>query len=64
MSRLLPLQGALKNLKGEIPEGPREYLPREQALEFLKRLSGEDFGYDVERWREWIRKHPYGPRRK
>lgn len=48
MSRLLPLQGALNNLKGVIPEGRREYLPREEALEFLTRLSGEDFGYDVE----------------
>jgi hypothetical protein len=55
MSHLTPLGGALKNLKQEVPPvRRREYLPRERALELLKQWTGQDFGYDVDRWEAWI----------
>jgi len=31
---------------------------QEEALAGLKRITGEDFGFDVQRWREWGEKHP------
>ena len=58
MSHIMPLEGALKNLKQEIsPERRREYVPRERALELLKQWTGQDFGYDVEAWEAWIAEH-------
>ena len=55
MSHLTPLAGALRNLKQEVPpERRREYVPRERALELLKRWTGQDFGYDAEKWETWI----------
>ena len=53
--RITPSQLCLKNLKGEIPAYMRrEYMPKEQALEMLKAMTGQDFGLDVQRWEEWI----------
>jgi hypothetical protein len=55
MSQLLPLQGAFLNLKQAIPqERYREYLPRDRALELLTTWTGQDFGYDVEKWECWL----------
>jgi hypothetical protein len=47
------------NLAGELGEGRREYLPREKALELLRERTGQDFGFDVQQWRKWIRAHPH-----
>jgi hypothetical protein len=33
-------------------------LTKEEAHERLKRLTREDFGFDIARWREWGRQHP------
>ena len=33
------------------------YVDKQIAYERLKRLSGEDFGFDVECWREWGKSH-------
>jgi hypothetical protein len=52
---LTPTQLYLKNLKGEIPSYMRrEYRSKEQALEMLRAMTGQDFGFDVQRWEEWI----------
>jgi hypothetical protein len=54
MSRLMPFEGLIKNLRQEIPQSrPREYLTREQAYELLKKWSGQDFGMDDKRWESW-----------
>ena len=58
MSRLTPLQGLLMNLNQEIEAGRREYLSKEQAYEKLKKLTGQDFGYDAEKWRKWVKRNP------
>lgn len=58
MSHMMPLDGALRNLKQEIPpERRREYLTRERALELLKQWTGQDFGFDVAKWEAWIAEH-------
>ncbi len=57
MSRITPVEGFLLNLQQKIEKGRREYLPRDAAYEKLKDLTGEDFGYDAEEWRTWIKKH-------
>ena len=58
MSHMFPLEGALKNLKQEVPpERRREYIPRERALELLKQWTGQDFGLDVAKWEAWIAEH-------
>ena len=57
MARLTPLQGFLLNLKQEIKRGTREYLTQNQARQMLKRVTGQDFGYDAEKWKEWLIKN-------
>jgi hypothetical protein len=55
MSRLTPIQLLLLNLASEIGPTRREYLTGDVAYEELKKLTGQDFGYDVRRWRQWFR---------
>jgi hypothetical protein len=58
MSRLTPVQGLLMNLNQEIEPGRREYLSKEQAYKRLKELTGQDLGYDVEKWGKWFKSNP------
>jgi hypothetical protein len=55
MSRLTFYRGTLLNLAGTIPEGTRQYIPKEAAYELLKKTTGMDFGYDVEKWSHWLK---------
>lgn len=50
---LTPYQLFLANLKQEIPSHQRGYMTREEAYRALKKVSGQDFGLDIEAWREW-----------
>ncbi len=34
------------------------YLEKDEALDRLKKLTGEDFGTDVDEWRAWGEAHP------
>lgn len=43
----------LENLAGEVPENSTGYIPKERAYEDLKRLTGEDCGYDVTAWKQF-----------
>jgi hypothetical protein len=53
--RLTPVERLLKNLKEEIPPYMRrEYLPKDVAYERLKKMTGQDFGSDIERWEAWV----------
>lgn len=57
MSRLLPTTVALRTLKGQqLP--PRCRITREQAVEWLRRFTGQDFGEDAAAWSAWLRQHP------
>jgi hypothetical protein len=57
--RIRPIPLALRRL--ELWEQSRsryaQLLTRENALQMLQRITGQDFGYDARRWREWIRGH-------
>lgn len=57
MSRLTLFEGLLMNLNQEIKEGRREYLSPDEAYRKLKDLTGQDFGYDVDKWRHWIKQN-------
>lgn len=61
MSRLKPVEIYLLNLAGLISEEAMIYLDKEVSLRFLKEMTGEDFGYDVEKWRCWFAEHPDHP---
>ena len=62
MSRITLFQGLLMNLNQEIKEGRREYLSRDEAHQMLKKLTGQDFGYEVEKWRLWIKENRVSPK--
>jgi hypothetical protein len=54
--RLTPIERLLRNFKEEIPSYMRrEYLPKDVAYEKLKRMTGQDFGDNVEQWETWIK---------
>ncbi|HEX9062688.1 MAG TPA: hypothetical protein VF941_21160 [Clostridia bacterium] len=56
ISKLLPIEGYLKNLKQEIsPRTKRLYMSKEQAYEMLKKYTGKDFGYDIKAWEKYIK---------
>jgi hypothetical protein len=40
---------------------PRTFMPTARLAEFLEAQTGQTFGADVERWREWIWSLPYAP---
>lgn len=41
-------------MRGEISIGTRDYCVPEKAYELLKKASGQDFGWDCDRWEKWI----------
>jgi hypothetical protein len=40
---------------------PRTFMPTARLAEFLEQQTGQTFGEDVERWREWSWSLPYAP---
>lgn len=57
MPRLTPLAVALRTLAGR-PLPPRCRIPREEAIDWLKRMTGQDFGDDPDAWHTWLDAHP------
>jgi hypothetical protein len=57
MTRVTPIAGLLANLDPKTSLHGRAYLPRDRALQLLKEWTGQDFGYDVTAWEEWLRTH-------
>jgi hypothetical protein len=54
--RAKPAELYILNLQERIPQAFRfAYYPKEEALELLRELSGEDFGFDADRWIQWAR---------
>ena len=57
---MLPHELDIAILKGEFDYGDcpdpvqRQQIDRERALEFLKMLTGEDFGDDGLAWQQWF----------
>jgi hypothetical protein len=47
-----PFEILLANLRGRMPD-PMYSMSTEKAYEELKRLSGEDFGFDDKLWENW-----------
>jgi hypothetical protein len=55
--RVNRLHLALMNLNQEISEDVYGYFKPEVALEILKTATGQDFDYDIQQWRAWIKKN-------
>jgi len=51
--RASPEESLIQNLEARWPEGSLYFLPKEQALEQLKLITGVDYGYDSAAWRSW-----------
>jgi hypothetical protein len=57
MTRLTMGQLLLSNLAEQMPIGGWGYMTKEAAREQLKKLTGQDFGYDLKAWKTWLREH-------
>ncbi|HLN30407.1 MAG TPA: hypothetical protein VK395_21875 [Gemmataceae bacterium] len=44
----------LLNLEGQLQEDDNRRVPKDQALQTLKKYTGQDFGYDAAQWRTWL----------
>ena len=47
----------LRGLEGTSDPSTLNYISYEAAYQELKQRTGQDFGREVERWREYIRSH-------
>ncbi len=53
MTRLTPIQLYIVNLMEKHPKGALGFMTKEDAYEGLKKLSSQDYGYNVDQWVEW-----------
>lgn len=64
MPRINPYKVLLLNLEGKFEGDSNKrklYLSKEDALNSLKRMTQQDFGYDVEAWRKYLRDNKIYP---
>jgi len=54
MSLLTPTQKFFENLKGAIAVDSWGYTPPDEAYKWLKKLTGQDFGRDFDKWERWL----------
>ena len=54
--KLTPFQLFVRSMRGGA--GRCGHLPKEEAYKRMKELTRQDFGYDLERWKQWGREHP------
>jgi hypothetical protein len=54
MSILTPCEIYFANLAGTMHPSRLEYMSKELAYERLKQMTGQDFGFDVDRWKAWL----------
>ncbi|MCW8880131.1 MAG: hypothetical protein OQJ89_09315 [Kangiellaceae bacterium] len=52
--KITPEELFIENMAGRFPESSKNYIPKEEAYEKRKRFTGKDFGYDVDKWRQWL----------
>ena len=45
------------NLKEMLPEDSLWYVPKDECVRRLKRLSGRDFGQDFAAWEAWVEQY-------
>jgi len=57
--RLTYVDGLLENLAELTSEvDGKDHCPKEPALELLRKLTQQDFGYDLNAWIEWLKSVP------
>lgn len=54
MPILFPYEGLILNMKQELPKNHPAYLSVDEAYQMLKQDTGQDFGYDIDAWEEWL----------
>jgi hypothetical protein len=52
-----PIEILILNLRQELGKNSLCYMTRAEAYEELKKETGEDFGFDADKWTEWGRSH-------
>jgi hypothetical protein len=50
----------LRGLEGRADPNSLQYISREAAYQELRQRTGQDFGYDVEKWRDYLRQDAEG----
>ena len=48
----------LRGLEGTADPHTLHFISREAAYQELKLRTGQDFGYDIDKWRDFIQLHP------
>jgi hypothetical protein len=55
MSRIALFRLLTLNLEGKIQPDRRDYMTPERAYAELRKLTGQDFGMDAAKWKEWLK---------
>ena len=55
--RIHPISLSLRSLRGERSLHGRPLPSKEDAIAWLVKLTGQDFGDDAKKWGEWLRKN-------
>ncbi len=55
---VLPFEWLLNNLDDTYEPDCMEFCTKDQALDGLRAMTGQDFGYDVAKWKAWFAEHP------
>jgi hypothetical protein len=48
-------EALILNLQQKIPTFMKKFMKAKHAYQALKRITGQDFGYNVEAWEKWFR---------
>jgi hypothetical protein len=60
MSLIGPIERLLLNLEVEVDPGYLFlYVNKDASVQQLKELTGQDFGVDARRWRQWLQDNNY-----
>jgi hypothetical protein len=57
--RFLPHSLCLMSLRGRNTLHGRKLRSKEDALAQFRRITGQDFGYDADKWSTWLRENIY-----
>ena len=61
MPRLTLEEIYILSLREKLPEGSMAYMTKESAYLELKKWTGQDFGYDANKWEQWIKDNGLPP---
>lgn len=55
LMRVSPLRTTVMILRGDFPLFPPSEEDKRNALGYLRKVTGHDFGFDADKWEAWLK---------